>query len=107
MTHSLPLLNWPDLYILKMQQSADALALTARATSSSAACPDCRQVSTRIRSRYRRTLRDLPCCGTRVRLSLQVRRFLCPTPTCPRRTFVEQVAQVTVPHAQRTVRLNE
>jgi transposase len=39
-------------------------------------------------------------------LTLQVRRFVCDTPTCPRVTFAEQVAGLTRPYAQRTVALN-
>jgi transposase len=36
-----------------------------------------------------------------------VRRFICTTATCPRRTFAEQVPRLTQPHAQRTNRLND
>jgi transposase len=39
-------------------------------------------------------------------LTLQVRRFFCDTPTCPRVTFAEQIVGLTQPYAQRTVALN-
>src|SRR5207249_2460054 len=68
-------------------------------------CPECGAVSTRVHSRYRRTVEDLPSCGRRVRVGLTVRRFRCGTPDCPRRTFVEQVAGVTAPHRPRVQRL--
>jgi len=40
-----------------------------------------------------------------VRVLLRVRRFLCPTPTCPRRTFAERLPTVAPFRAQRTERL--
>jgi transposase len=106
MKHSLPGLNLAGLTILRVQQLGGELTLTACASSAGAACPACGYTSTHLHSRYRRTLRDLPACGTPVRLLLQVRRFRCARLPCPRKTFVEQVAHLTSPHAQQTVRLN-
>lgn len=106
MKHSLPGLNLAGLTLLQVQQLGGELTLTACASAAGATCPACGHASTRIHSRYRRTLRDLPCCGTPVRLLLAVRRFRCLRSTCPRTTFVEQVAHLTAPHAQQTVRLN-
>src|SRR3712207_9293738 len=83
------------------------MLVTARAVAAAAACPACAQRATRVHSRYTRTLADLPYGGTAVRLILQVRRFFCHSTTCPRRTFVEQIARVTTRHAQHTVRLND
>jgi transposase len=81
--------------------------VTIKATPAAAAgvCPDCGQRSTRVHSRYRRMVEDLPSCGRRVRVALTVRRFRCGTPDCPRRTFAEQVAGVTAPHRPRAQRL--
>lgn len=49
------------------------------------ACPECQQPSARIHGRYRRTVADLPCAGRNVILMLTVRKFVCGTPTAPRR----------------------
>ncbi|MEU1274066.1 ISL3 family transposase [Streptomyces sp. NPDC005799] len=55
---------------------------------------------------YQRRLRDLPLGGQRVVIQLRIRRFICGTPTCPRRTFAERFAQLTAPYARFTIRLN-
>jgi len=52
-------------------------------------------------------VRDLPVSGRPVRLSLQIRRFFCTTSTCPRETFAERLSALALPHAQRTLRLQE
>lgn len=36
---------------------------------------------------YTRQPQDLPCIGQNVRLQLTVRRFVCPNPHCPKKTF--------------------
>jgi transposase len=55
-----------------------------------------------VHSRYRRRLADAPISGRPVELDLLVRRFFCDSIGCPARTFVEQVAGLTTPHARRT-----
>lgn len=70
-------------------------------------CPDCHAPSAPVHSRYTRCLRDLPSTEHPVRLHLHVRRFRCPTPACPRRTFPERLPALAPWHAQRTGRLTE
>ena len=60
------------------------LTLDVKVTAPTAPCPTCAQSATRMHSDYRRTLADLPWATLPVRLSLQVRRFFCDTPSCPR-----------------------
>lgn len=67
-------------------------------TCSSRACPDCGVTSRRVHSRYGRQLDDRPVAGRPVLVRLTVRRFFCDTPTCGRRTFVEQVDSVSEPY---------
>ncbi|MDQ5853157.1 MAG: ISL3 family transposase, partial [Chloroflexota bacterium] len=69
------------------------------------ACPSCAQTATRVHSRYVRTLADLPWAHLPVRLELQVRKFFCPTSTCPRRIFTERLPTLVAPWARRTSRL--
>jgi transposase len=76
----------------------------ARAT---ACCPVCQHPSTRVHSRYVRSLADLPWSGTTVRLRLHTRRFFCSSPACSRRLFTERLPATTTPYARRTLRLNE
>ncbi|MDJ1133656.1 transposase family protein [Streptomyces iconiensis] len=79
--------------------------VTARGRASGAACPDCGWFSNRVHGSYQRRLKDLPLAGQRVVLRLTVRRFICGAGTCPRRTFAEPFAQLTVPYARFTTRL--
>lgn len=88
-------------------QVADKIMLTLQALSSSASCPECGTNSTRVQSRYARTLHDLPSSGRSVHLILQVRRFFCLKSTCTRKIFAERFPLLARPHAQRTIRLQQ
>ena len=65
----------------------DVVTVVARLTTPAQPCPTCSHLATQVHSRARRTLQDVPAGVRRVRLSLQVRRFFCRHPACPRRTF--------------------
>lgn len=100
----------PDLPAVLVEQviiGAEVITLVARLTSPAMPCPCCAQPATRVHSRSRRVLRDLPAGGRCVQLSLQVRRFFCQMSTCPRTTFTEQLPKLASPHAQKTVRLKQ
>ena len=73
----------------------------------SAICPRCGQPSTRVHSHYVRTLWDLPCSGRPLQVQLQVRRFRCTTPSCPRTTFSEPLLGLTQPYARRSAAQRE
>jgi len=95
----LELENWYlEDQILKFQISA---------TQSNAACPDCQSLSTRVHSRYQRTLADLRCVSFRFQLHWTVRRFFCDNSACQRVTFVEQIPTVADRYARKTRRLKE
>jgi len=65
-------------------------------------CKRCGRVSTRVHSRYRRHLADLPASGQPVEVMLTVRRFFCDHVDCSTCTFAEQVPGLTSPHARRS-----
>jgi transposase len=88
----------------RLDRKSMIIELTPIATE--AACPACGQLSNRIHSRYNRILSDLPCMGIPVKLRLQVRRFFCDMPTCPKRTFAERTAAAAA-YARKTHRLTE
>jgi transposase len=93
-------------FVVEHVSTADPLLLVeARANTPEASCPDCHTASAHVHSRYTRHLRDLPVAEHPVRLRLQVRRFRCATPTCPRQTFAERLPVLAPCHAQRTGRL--
>lgn len=83
------------------------LIIGATATCLPVACPDCRQPSSRVHSRYVRMPRDVPVSDQHVQLHLSVRRFFCDTPTCPRRTFAERRPELVPFRAQRTQRFTQ
>jgi transposase len=66
------------------------VSLTATVRRDEGVCPACSKPSSRVHSRYRRTLTDAPVAGRRIRIFLTVRRFFC-DPECRSKTFVEQV----------------
>ena len=68
---------FPDLPNVEVEgvEVAEEIILILRTTSLTASCPSCGTASSRIQSRYTRTLRDLPSVGHPIRLILHVRRF--------------------------------
>ncbi len=100
---------FPDLPDVEVEgiEVAEEITLTLRTVSPTALCPSCGTASSRIQSRYTRTLRDLPSVGRPIRLVMQVRRFFCKKRTCAQKIFVERLPELCYPHAQRTKRLQK
>lgn len=78
------------------------LTIALHSTTTSATCPDCGTPS-----RYERTLTDVPYFGLTVTVHLTVRRFHCAAQRCARRTFTEQLPEITAPYARITTRLKQ
>jgi transposase len=93
------------LQIWQVRSTPDELAVLVATTALGASCPLCARESTRIHSRYQRTLLDLPVTSYPVRLQLRVRRFFCGSDDCPRCIFAERVPALTRPYAHRTSRM--
>ena len=84
------------------ERGAGWVRLFARVRSVAGACTKCRSLSRRVHSRYPRTLADAPISEQRAELVLEVRRFFCDNPECGKKTFAEQVPELTAPHSRRT-----
>ncbi|MFK0259395.1 ISL3 family transposase [Streptomyces sp. NPDC090445] len=80
--------------------------VVARGREAEAACPDCGCFSDRVHDRYQRKLKDLPLAEQGFVIQLTVRRFICGTADCPRRTFAEPFSRLAAPYARFTTRLN-
>lgn len=93
--------------LTEVERQEDQFVLHVTATSSSALCPLCQQPATRLHSRYRRVVKDLPCAGQHIRLILHVRKFFCATVTCVRKVFAERLPHLVAPWAQMTTRLSQ
>jgi len=81
--------------------------VSAISTTPSSCCPLCSQPSSDIHSRYHRTLKDAPCVGRQLQLSLTVRKFFCRNPYCLRNVFTERLPDLAEPWARMTTRLRE
>src|SRR5829696_4165426 len=85
---------------------AGKVTLLASSCESRARCPLCGSGSSRVHSRYLRTVSDLPWHGVCVKLDVRVRRFFCDEASCQRRIFCERWPQVAA-RARKTDRLEE
>lgn len=104
----MPLVNLPELEGLCLKAvvvEAQQISVTLATTRDQAQCPVCGLASCRVHSRYQRIVADLPLAGVTVQLFLQVRRFRCLTPNCPRRIFCERLGPEIAVYARRTHRL--
>jgi transposase len=54
---------------------------------------------------HARQLADLPVTGRRLVIELRVRRLVCQAITCEQRTFREQIPELALRYARRTLRL--
>ena len=100
-----PLFPLPEgMQIDQIQATQNEVSITILATHPTSCCPLCHQLSSSIHSRYRRTVRDVPCAGRRVQLALCVRKFFCRNPLCERTIFTERLPELVAPWAKMTIR---
>lgn len=101
---------WTDqdqgLSLDEITATASDLNLLISATAPTACCPLCQLPSDRIHSHYHRSLADVPLACHTVHIRLRVRRFFCDQLGCPRRIFVERLAELVSPYAHRTRRMS-
>jgi transposase len=71
----------------QIQITETGLVVSVISTSPQSCCPLCSQPSSYIHSHYHRTLKDAPCVGRQLQLSLTVRKFFCRNPLCSRKVF--------------------
>lgn len=98
-------LLFPQLQAMRIDNVAldgNTVTLTVAVQGPAAPCPCCQCTSTRVHSRYRRTVADLPVSGRAVAVVVQVRRFRCLAPSCPRRIFAERLPTLVAPHARKS-----
>lgn len=83
------------------------LDVSVISTHPQSCCPLCSQPSSHVHSHYHRTLKDAPCVGRQLQLSLTVRKFFCRNPDCSRKVFTERLPDLAEPWARMTTRLRE
>ncbi|MFI6423177.1 transposase family protein [Streptomyces sp. NPDC050842] len=94
-----------DVEVEAVTAAFGTVEVLARGHAGGASCPDCGRFSGRVHDRYQRRLRDLPLADQGFVIRLTVRRFICESTDCPRRTFAEPFSRLAVPHARFTTRL--
>jgi transposase len=100
------LLPLPKGMLIEQTEGGDTnLVVHVRSTHPTSCCPLCAHASSSIYSYYRRVLRDVPCGGSPIQLTLTVRKFFCRNPDCQRKIFTERLPSFVEPWARMTVRL--
>ena len=94
------------LNLTSVRATENAITLVARTSSRVALCPKCGKSSTKVHSRYKRMLADLPWQGIPVTVHLYVRRFFCDEANCKRSIFAERLPGVAAHYGRRTERLD-
>jgi transposase len=82
------------------------VSISVSSGTSRSVCPLCGRRSSRVHSRYLRTVSDLPWHGISVELEVRARRFFCDEPSCKRKIFCERLEEVAA-RARKTSRLEE
>lgn len=95
-----------NVLVVSIDVSDAAVTVRARTRSGvPAECPGRGEPSSWIHSRYIRRLADITLGGRPLHIHLSVRRLYCENPACPKVTFTEQVAGLTVRYQRRTPEL--
>jgi transposase len=93
--------------IMSITQADDRLILDISPKTHTACCPVCSRRTSRIHSRYVRSVHDLPCCGVPLVMRLHARRFVCRNRHCARQIFCERVPTLVPPRCRRTPQLTQ
>jgi Transposase/zinc-finger of transposase IS204/IS1001/IS1096/IS1165 len=93
------------LRVDRVEDTGDAVVISALCRAASACCPRCGQESSRVHGGYSRVVADGAAGGRPVLIALRVRRFRCQQPSCPQITFAEQAQGLTSRYRRRSVPL--
>src|SRR5215211_2141167 len=94
------------LYLASLSIGTERVGIRVASEASRSRCPVCGLVSSRVHSRYWRTVSDLPWHGISVTLEVRARRFFCDEASCGRRIFCERLPEIAA-RARKTDRLEQ
>jgi transposase len=94
------------LYLESLSIGTERIGIRVASEASRSRCPLCGLVSSRVHSRYSRTVSDLPWHGISVALEVRARRFFCDEVSCERRIFCERLPEIAA-RARKTDRLEQ
>jgi transposase len=89
----------------RIEDTGDAVVISASCAASPEPCPACGSVSARVHGGYSRTVADGAAGGRPVLINLRVLRFRCLDPSCPKVTFTMQADGLTSRYCRRSVPL--
>ncbi len=93
--------------LICLRPKAGLIHVELRACQAVSFCPSCGSRSSRVHSRYWRTLADLPLGGIPVQISLRARKFFCVDELCTRRIFTETLPGMAQRYARRSCRASD
>jgi transposase len=93
------------LRVHRVEDTGDAVVISASCRARSARCPRCGQQSSRVHGGYSRLVADSAAGGRPVLIALLVRRFRCCSSSCQAVTFAEQAEGLTSRYRRRSVPL--
>ncbi len=99
--------NSAEVELICLCPKAGSIQVELRACQAASVCPCCGSRSSRVHSRYWRTLADLPWEGIPVQILLRARKFFCVDERCTRRIFTEQLPGTVSRYARRSCRSSE
>jgi transposase len=95
------------LRVHRVEDTGDAVVISASCRVRSARCPRCGQQSSQVHGGYSRLVADGSAGGRPVLIALQVRRFRCSSSSCQAVTFAEQAEGLTSRCRRRSVPLTQ
>lgn len=93
------------LHVSAISALGPTLRISASCSTRAAACAGCGTESSRVHSRYERRVTDAAVGGQQTVIKLTVRRFFCDVAACVKRTFAEQVPELTFRYGRSTLQL--
>lgn len=81
-----------------------SILLFVRCCNTDGICPYCGASSSKVHSKYYRTIVDLPVLGKAVTIRMESRKFFCPNEKCKKKTFAEQPGNEVFRYRRRTRR---
>jgi transposase len=93
------------LEVHRVEDTGDAVVISASCAASPGCCPACGTASARVHGGYSRTVADGAAGGRPVLILLRVLRFRCVNPSCPKATFAVQADGLTSRYCRRSIPL--
>jgi transposase len=93
------------LRVHRLEDTGDAVVISASCIASPECCPACGSASARVHGGYSRTVADGAAGGRPVLIIVRVLRFCCVNPSCPKVTFTVQADGLTSRYCRRSVPL--